>query len=48
MFVLHDLGSGYGAFLGNGLRVPQGQPAAPRAGDEFYPASRGGVFRVAV
>ena len=48
MFVLYDLGSSYGTFLGNGLRVPQGQPAALRTGDEFYLASRGNVFRVEV
>lgn len=46
--VLYDLGSSYGTFLGNGLRVPQGQPAALRTGDEFYLASRGNVFRVEV
>ena len=48
MFVLYDLGSSYGTFLGNGIRVPQGQPAALRTGDEFYLASRGNVFRVEV
>lgn len=48
MFVLYDLGSSYGTFLGNGLRVPQGQPAALRTGDEFYLASRRNVFRVEV
>lgn len=48
MFVLYDLGSSYGTFLGSGVRVPQGQPAALRAGDEFYLASRGNVFRVSL
>lgn len=48
MFVLYYLGSSYGTFLGSGLKVPQGQPAALRAGDEFYLASRGNVFRVGV
>lgn len=48
MFILYDLGSTYGTFLGNGARVPQGQPAALRVGDEFYLGSRANVFRVAL
>lgn len=48
MFVLYDLGSTYGTFLGNGARVPQGQPAALRVGDEFYLGSRANVFRVSL
>lgn len=46
MFILYDLGSSYGTFLGNGVKVPQGQPAALTSGNEFYLASRGNVFRV--
>ncbi len=48
MFVLYDLGSTYGTFLGNGVRVPQGQPMALRPGDEFYLAGRINLFRVAL
>lgn len=48
MFILYDLGSSYGTFLGNGMRVPQGQPAALRVGDEFYLGSRAYVFRVSL
>lgn len=48
MFILYDLGSSYGTFWGNGIRVPQGQPAALRVGDEFYLGSRANVFRVSV
>lgn len=48
MFILYDLGSTYGTFLGNGARVPQGQPAALRVGDEFYLGSRANVFRVSL
>lgn len=46
MFILYDLGSSYGTFLGNGVRVPQGQPMALRPGDDFYLASQGTLFRV--
>ncbi len=48
MFILYDLGSTYGTFLGSGARVPQGQPAALRVGDEFYLGSRANVFRVSL
>lgn len=48
MFILYDLGSRYGTFLGNGTRVPQGQPMALRPGDEFYLAGRMNLFRVSV
>ena len=48
MFVLYDLGSSYGTFLGTGVRVPQGQPMALRSGDEFYLASRANLFRVSL
>jgi len=48
MFVLYDLGSSYGTFLGTGVRVSQGQPMALRPGDEFYLASRANLFRVSL
>lgn len=48
MFVLYDLGSTYGTFLGSGAKVPQGQPAALRPGEEFYLASRDNLFRVSL
>lgn len=48
MFVLYDLGSTYGTFLGSGVQVPQGQPMALRSGDEFYLASRANLFRVSL
>lgn len=46
MFVLYDLGSSYGTFLGTGARVLQGQPMALRPGDQFYLADRGCMFMV--
>lgn len=48
MFILYDLGSSYGTFLGSGVRVPQGQPMALRPGDDFYLASQGTLFRVSL
>lgn len=48
MFVLHDLGSSYGTFLGNGIRVVQGQPAALRPGEEFYLADANTTFRTVI
>lgn len=48
MFILHDLGSSYGTFLGSGARVLQGQPMALRPGDDFYLASRGTLFRASL
>lgn len=48
MFILYDLGSSYGTFLGNGVRVPQGQPMALRSGDQFYLADRGCMFMVSL
>lgn len=46
MFILYDLGSSYGTFLANGMRVPQGQPMALRPGEQFYLADRGCMFMV--
>lgn len=46
MLILYDLGSTYGTFLGNGVRVAQGRPIALRSGDEFYLATRSNTFRV--
>lgn len=46
MFVLSDLGSTYGTFLENGIRVIQGQPIAIKSGEGFYLASRTNLFRV--
>lgn len=48
MFVLYDLGSSYGTFLGNGVRVPQGQPMALSPGEQFYLADRGCMFKVSL
>ncbi len=48
MFILYDLGSSYGTFLGNGARVVQGQPMALRPGDDFYLASQATLFRVSL
>lgn len=48
MFILYDLGSTYGTYLGNGVRVPQGQPMALGSGDQFYLADRGCMFMVNV
>lgn len=48
MFILYDLGSSYGTFLGNGGRVPQGQPMALRSGDQFYLADRSCMFMVSL
>lgn len=38
-FVIHDLGSSYGTFLANGVRVGQGQPVAIMPNSAFYLAS---------
>lgn len=46
MFVIYDLGSSYGTFLGTGVRVPQGQPMTLRPGEQFYLADRGCAFMV--
>ena len=46
MFVLYDLGSSYGTFLGTGTRVLQGQPIALRPREQFYLADRGCMFMV--
>ena len=46
MLILNDLGSTYGTFLGNGVRVSQGQAVALRSGDEFFLATRSNTFRV--
>lgn len=48
MFVLYDLGSSYGTYLGNGVRVPQGQPMALGPGEQFYLADRSCVFMVSL
>lgn len=48
MFILYDLGSSYGTFLGSGAQVLQGQPMALRPGDDFYLASRATLFRVSL
>lgn len=44
--LLCDLGSSYGTFLGNGTRIPQGQPVVIHPCDEFYLAGRCNLFRV--
>ncbi|MCM1104974.1 MAG: RDD family protein [Clostridium sp.] len=48
MFILYDLGSSYGTYLGNGVRVPQGQPMALCSGEQFYLADRGCMFMVSI
>lgn len=48
MFVLYDLGSSYGTYLVNGVRVPQGQPMALSSGEQFYLADRGCMFMVSL
>ena len=48
MFILYDLGSSYGTFLGNGTQVLQGQPMAMQPGNDFYLASRATLFRVSL
>lgn len=46
MFVLNDLGSTYGTFLSNGVKVNQGQPVALNSGESFYLAASSTTFRV--
>ncbi len=46
MFVIYDLGSSYGTFLANGVRVLQGQPMAIQPGGQFYLGDRGCTFMV--
>lgn len=48
MFVLYDIGSSYGTFLGNGARVSQGRPVAMQPGDDFYLVSRNVLFRTSL
>lgn len=48
MFILYDLGSSYGTYLGSGVRVPQGQPMALNPGGQFYLADRGCMFMVSL
>lgn len=48
MFVLYDLGSTYGTYLENGMKVSQSQPIALKSGEGFYLASRGNLFRVSL
>lgn len=48
MFILYDLGSSYGTYLGNGVRIPQGQPMALSPGGQFYLADRGCMFMVKI
>jgi pSer/pThr/pTyr-binding forkhead associated (FHA) protein len=44
MFVLYDLGSSYGTYLSNGIKIPQGQPMAIQPGSQFYLADMGNMF----
>lgn len=46
MFIINDLGSTYGTYLMNGIRIPSGQPAALRPGERFYAGSQANVFEV--
>ena len=46
MFIINDLGSTYGTYLMNGMRIPSGQPAALRPGERFYAGSQANVFEV--
>lgn len=48
LFILHDLGSSYGTFKGNGEKISQGQPAALPAEETFYLASKENLFKVTV
>ena len=46
LFIINDLGSTYGTYLMNGMRIPSGQPAALRPGERFYAGSQANVFEV--
>lgn len=46
MFIVNDLGSTYGTFLMNGMRIKSGQPVALRPGERFYAGSQANVFEV--
>jgi uncharacterized RDD family membrane protein YckC len=48
MFVIYDLGSSNGTFIGGGSRITQGQPMALQPGEEFYLASRANTFKVSL
>lgn len=48
MFILYDLGSSYGTFLTNGIRVTQGQPVALQPGETFYLANQAVKFKVEI
>lgn len=46
MFIVNDLGSTYGTYLMNGMRIKSGQPVALRPGERFYTGSQANVFEV--
>ena len=46
MFIIHDMGSTNGTFLGNGQRIAQGVPYAVHPGTTFYLATPGNSFEV--
>lgn len=48
VFVLYDMGSSYGTFLGNDARVWPEQPVFLRPGEEFYLAAKEIRFRVEI
>lgn len=46
MFIIHDMGSTNGTFLGNGQKIAQGVPYAIHPGTTFYLATPGNSFEV--
>ena len=46
MFIIHDMGSTNGTFLGNGQYIPQGVPYAVAPGTRFCLATQGNAFEV--
>lgn len=46
MFVVNDLGSTYGTYTMNGVRIQSGQPLALNSGERFYLGSKSNTFEV--
>jgi len=48
MFVINDMGSSYGTFSDNGIKITSGQPLALKSGEKFYLGSRTCMFEVRI
>lgn len=48
MFIINDVGSTYGTYTMNGVRIQSGQPMALSVGERFYLGSKSNIFEVRV